>query len=204
MPFTAPSDDPEQEFLAEGLMEDLVTLLARIPGFLVISRQSTMVYQGAPVDIRQIGKDLGVRYVIEGQLRKVGDRLRVSAQLSETERGTHLWTGKFDRQATELPLLQDQLAGAVAAQLEPELVRAEAELAYRQPLAHWDAWTYYKRAHARLLLGGWNEETFLEAAELFRKGVTLEPDFALGHAYLALALNFQSQQYRIQRHAAHK
>jgi len=188
MPFSAPSHDPEQEYLAEGLTEDLVTLLARIPGFWVIARQSTMVYRDAPADIRRIGTDLGVRYVVEGQLRKEGDRLRVTAQLCETEGGTHLWTDKFDRVTEELSTLQDELAGAVAAQLEPELVRAEADLARRRPLADWDAWTYYKRAHARLLTGGWHEETFQEAVDLLRKAVRLDPGFALGHAYLALLL----------------
>lgn len=188
MPFSVQATEPEQEYLAEGLAEDLITLLARIPGFWVIARQSTMVYQDAPVDIRQIGKDLGVRYVIEGQVRKAGDQVRVNARLCETSRGTHLWTGKFDRATTQLATLHDELAGAVAAQLEPELVRAEADLAHRQPLADWDAWTYYKRAHARLLLGGWHEETFTEATDLLRKAITLDPDFALAHAYLALLL----------------
>ena len=188
MPFSAPTNDPEQEYLAEGLTEDLTTLLARIPGFWVIARQSTMVYQDAPVDVRQIGKDLGVRYVVEGQLRKIGDQLRVNARLCETERGTHLWTGRLDRELAHLATLHDELASEIAAQLETELVRAEADLAHRQPLADWDAWTYYKRAHARLLLGGWHEETFAEAADLLRKAVDLDPDFALAHAYLALLL----------------
>ena len=188
MPFAAPNEDPEQEYLAEGLTEDLITLLARIPGFWVIARQSTMVYQHVPVDIRQIGEELGVRYVIDGKLHKVGDRLRVNARLCETVRGTLLWTGRFDRNKAELPALHDELAGAVAAQLEPELVRAEADLAHRKPLADWDAWTYYKRAHASLTLGGWHEDTFIEAADLLRRAVNLDPQFALGHAYLALLL----------------
>lgn len=190
LPFEATPEDPEHEYLVEGLAEDLVTLLARIPGFFVIARQSTLAYRGRVGDVREIGRELGVRYVLQGTLRKLGGRLRLSAQLVETATGTNVWTGRFDRPAAELPRMQDELTGAVVARLEPELVRAEAELAGRRPLADWDAWSCYKRAQARLMLGGWHEDTFEEAAQLLRRAIALDPDFALAHAQLALLLAF--------------
>jgi adenylate cyclase len=190
LPFEAASSDPEHEYLVDGLVEDLVTLLARIPGFFVIARQSTLVYRERAVDVREVGRDLGVRYVLQGSLRKLGDRLRVSAQLAETETGTNVWTGRFDRDVAELAQLQDELTGAIVARLEPELVRAESDLAGRRPPADWDAWTCFRRAQARLMLGGWHEDTFQEAADLLRRAIALDPDFALARANLALLLAF--------------
>lgn len=190
LPFATPSGDPEHQYLVDGLSEDLVTLLARIPGFFVIARQSAMACCGPDADVRDVGQRLGVRYVLEGSLRKLGDRLRVNARLVETATGTTLWTGRFDRDADELSRLQDELTGAIVAQLEPELVRAESDLARRRPPADWDAWTCYQRAQARLMLGGWHEDTFEEAADLLRKAIALDPDFALAHAALSLLLGF--------------
>lgn len=205
LPFEAASDDPEHEYLVDGLVEDLVTLLARIPGFFVIARQSTAVYRERPADVREIGRELGVRYVLQGTLRVHGDELRLSAQLVETAGGTNVWTGRFDRRAEELSRVQDELTGAVVAQLEPELVRAEAELVRRRPPADWDAWSFYKRAHARLMLGGWHEDTFGEAAALLRRAIALDPGFALARAQLALLLAFGHRiGLDIDREAAHR
>jgi len=190
IPFDSTPDDPEHEYLVDGLAEDLVTLLARIPGFFVIARQSTLAYRGRAVDVREIGRELGVRYVLQGSLRKLGERLRLSAQLVETATGTNVWTGRFDRRAEELPQVQDELAGAVVARLEPELVRAEADLVQRRPPGDWDAWSCYKRAQALLMLGGWHEDTFEEAADLLRRAIALAPGFALARAQLALLLAF--------------
>lgn len=190
LPFEVVPDDPEHEYLADGLVEDLVTLLARIPGFFVIARQSTLAYRGREVDVRQIGRELGVRYVLQGTLRSSGDRLRLGAHLIETEHGTHVWTGRLDRHADELSRIEDEVAGAVAAELEPELIRAEAELVRRRPPSDWDAWSYYKQAQARLMLGGWHEDTFEEGASLLRQAIALDPDFGLAHAQLSLLLAF--------------
>jgi adenylate cyclase len=190
LPFAAASSDPEHEYLVDGLAEDLVTLLARIPGFFVIARQSTFAYVDRAVDVREVGRELGVRYVLRGRIRKLGDRVRLNAELAETETGTNIWAGRFDRRADELDRIQDELTEAVVARLEPELVRAEAELARRRPPADWDAWSYYRRAQARLMLGGFHEDTFEEAAELLRKAIEIDPDFALARAQLSLLLAF--------------
>jgi adenylate cyclase len=190
LPFAAASSDPEHEYLVDGLAEDLVTLLARIPGFFVIARQSTFVYRDRDVDVREIGRELGVRYVLHGRIRKLGDRVRLNAELAETETGTNLWTGRFDRNAGELDRIQDELTEAVVARLEPELVRAEAELARRRPPADWDAWSFYQRAQARLMRGGFHEDTFEEAADLLRKAIEIDPEFALARAQLSLLLAF--------------
>lgn len=190
LPFEATPEDPEHEYLVDGLTEDLVTLLARIPGFFVIARQSTLAYRGRAVDVREIGRALGVRYALQGSLRKLGDRLRLSAQLVETATGTNVWTERFDRGAEELAQVQDELADAVVARLEPELVRAEADLVQRRPPGDWDAWSCYKRAQAHLMLGGWHEDTFEQAADLLRRAISLAPDFALARAQLSLLLAF--------------
>lgn len=190
LPFSTPRGDPEHEYLVDGLAEDLVTLLARLPGFFVIARQSTLAYRERPGDVREIGHDLGVRYVLQGSLRKLGDRLRVSAQLTETATGTHVWTGRFDHRTDEIERIQDELCDAIVSRIEPELVRAEADLAQRRPPADWDAWSYLQRAQARVMLGGWHEDTFQEAADLLRHAIALDPDFALARAQLALILAF--------------
>ena len=125
LPFTCFSEEREFKFLTEAMTEDLITMLARIPGFIVIARQSSFAYQGRSVDSRQIGRELGVRYIIEGSLRPVGRQLRVGTQLIEAATGAQLWADRFDGQAEDVLELQDQIARAIASRIEPELVRAE-------------------------------------------------------------------------------
>jgi adenylate cyclase len=170
------------------MTEDIITLLARIPSFFVIARNSSFSYKGKQRDIRQVGRELGVRYVVEGSLRPVGDRLRVTIQLIEAETGNHIWAERFDRTAADLFEVQDEITNAIVARLEPELTRAEFELIRRRPPADMDAWDYYRQARGILSMKGWHESTFAEGAELYRKAIALDPEFAPARAGLSLLL----------------
>ena len=188
LPLECMSDSRDYDYLADGMTEDIITLLARIPGFLVIARNSTFCYKGQHCDIRQVGRELGVRYVVEGSLRPIGDRLRVTIQLIEAESGNHLWADRFDRTADDLFDVQDEVTTAIVARLEPELTRAEFESIRRRPPADLGAWDYYRQASGILALKGWHEATFTEGAELCRKAIALDPDFAPARAMLSLLL----------------
>ena len=188
LPFDSMSGDLEHEYLADGMTEDIITLLARIPSFFVIARNSTFSYKGQRPDIRQVGRDLGVRYVVEGSLRPIGDSLRVTVQLIEAETGNHLWAERLDRVAADPIEVQDEITTAIVARLEPELTRAEFELVRRRAPADMDAWGYYQQASGLLALKGWHDGTFPEATEFCRKAIALDPELAPARATLSLVL----------------
>jgi len=189
LPFTCFSEDREFKFLTEALSEDLITMLARIPGFLVIARQSAFAYQGRSVDSRQIGRELGVRYIIEGSLRPVGQQLRVGTQLIDATTGAQLWADRFDGHAEDVLKLQDQIVRAIVSRIEPELVRAEVALIRRRRDANPNAWSCFRQGTGLISLQGWSEETLTQATALLRQATTLDPDFALARAQLALFLS---------------
>jgi len=188
LPFNCFSEDREFKFLTEAMTEDLITMLARIPGFIVIARQSSFAYQGRSVDCRRIGRELGVRYIIEGSLRPVAGQIRVSTQLIDATTGAQLWAGRFDGQAENVLDLQDQIVRAIAGRIEPELVRAEIALIRRRHDANPNAWSCYRQGTGVISLEGWSEETLTRATALLRQATALDPDFALAHAQLALLL----------------
>jgi adenylate cyclase len=189
LPFTCFSEEREFKFLTEAMTEDLITMLARIPGFIVIARQSSFAYQGRLVDSRQIGRELGVRYIIEGSLRPVGQQLRVGTQLIDATTGAQLWADRFDGQAEDVLELQDQIVRAIASRIEPELVRAEIALIRRRRDANPNAWSCFRQGAGVISLKGWSEETLTQATALLRQATTLDPDFALARAQLALFLS---------------
>jgi adenylate cyclase len=189
LPFTCFSEEREFKFLTEAMSEDLITMLARIPGFIVIARQSAVAYRGRSVDSRQIGRELGVRYIVEGSVRPVGRQLRVGTQLIEATTGAQLWADRFEGQAAEVLELQDQIVRAIASRIEPELVRAEVALIRRRRDSDPNAWSCFRQGAGMISLKGWSEETLTEAAVLLRQATTLDPDFALAHAQLALFLS---------------
>jgi adenylate cyclase len=189
LPFTCFSEEREFRFLTEAMSEDLITMLARIPGFIVIAKQSAFAYQGRSVDSRQIGRELGVRYIIEGSLRPVGQQLRVGTQLIDATTGAQLWADRFDGQAKDVLELQDQIVRAIASRIEPELVRAEVALIRRRRDASPNAWSCFRQGAGLISLKGWSEETVTQATALLRQATTLDPDFALAHAQLALCLS---------------
>jgi adenylate cyclase len=189
LPFTCFSEEREVKFLTEAMTEDLITMLARIPGFIVIARQSSFAYHGRSVDSRQIGRELGVRYIIEGSLRPVGQQLRVGTQLIDATTGAQLWADRFDGQAEDVLELQDQIVRAIASRIEPELVRAEIALIRRRRDANPNAWSCFRQGAGVISLKGWSEETLTQATALLRQAATLDPDFALARAQLALFLS---------------
>jgi adenylate cyclase len=132
LPFQNMSGDPDQERFADGMVEDIISGLSRIEWLFVIARNSSFVYRGRPVDVRQVGRELGVHYLLEGSVRKAGGRLRVTGQLIETENGAHLWADKFDGGIDDVFDLQDRIAATVVDVVEPSLREAEIERAWRQ------------------------------------------------------------------------
>jgi adenylate cyclase len=188
LPFTCFSEEREFKFLTEAMSEDLITMLARIPGFIVIARQSAFAYQGRSVDSRQIGRELGVRYIVEGSVRPVGRQLRVGTQLIEATTAAQLWADRFDGQAEDVLELQDQVVRAIASRIEPELVRAEIALIRRRRDANPNAWSCFRQGAGMISLKGWSEETLTEAAALLRQAAALDPDLALARAQLAVFL----------------
>jgi adenylate cyclase len=189
LPFSCFSEERELKFLTEAMTEDLITMLARIPGFIVIARQSSFAYRGRSVDSRQVGRELGVRYIIEGSLRLVGQQLRVGTQLIDATTGAQLWADRFDGQAEDVLELQDQIVRAIAGRIEPELVRAEIALIRRRRDANPNAWSCFRQGAGVISLKGWSEETLTQATALLRQATILDPDFALARAQLALFLS---------------
>jgi adenylate cyclase len=202
LPFACFSDERELKFLTDAMTEDLITMLARIPGFIVIARQSSFIYQGRSVDTRQIGRELGVRYIVEGSLRPVDQQIRVGAQLIDATNGAQLWADRFDSQAKNVFELEDQIARAIAARIEPELVRAEIALIRRRRDANPDAWSFYRQGAGVISLKGWSEETLAQATTLLRQATTLDPDFALARSQLALFLSLGARHGLVKDAAA--
>ena len=188
LPFVNMSESRTNEFLADGLTEDITTLLARIPGFLVIARNSSFAYKGRSPDVRNVARELGVRYVVEGSLRPVSDKLRITVQLIDADSDSHIWSERFDRPAERIEDLQDEITLGIAARLEPELAKAEIEKIKRRSSDNLDAWSYYKRASGLLSIKGWHRETFEEASGLLDDAIALDPEFAIAHAYLSVIL----------------
>ena len=133
LPFTNMSGDPEQEFFADGIAEDVITALSRYPSLFVIARNSSFTYKGRAVDVKQVGRELGVRYVLEGSLRKSGNRIRVTAQLVEAETGKHVWAERYDRDLADIFALQDEITEAVTIAIAPAIADAEQQRAMRKP-----------------------------------------------------------------------
>lgn len=185
LPFDNMSGDPEQEYLADGISEDLITALSKIRSFMVIARNSTFTYKGKPVDVKQVASDLGVRYVLEGSVRKAGNRVRITAQLIDAETGHHVWAEKYDREMKDIFDLQDEMTQTIVGALEPELDAAERELAINRPPENLDAWASYQRG----LWHMWNydKDDVLVSLRLLEKAIELDPTFATAYAYKCYA-----------------
>ena len=146
LPFTNMSGDPEQEYFADGVVEDIITALSHFNGLFVIARNSTFVYKGRAVDVKQVGKDLGVRYVLEGSVRRGGNRLRVSGQLADAATGRHVWSDKIEGSVEEVFDFQDQITECVVGAIQPSLLEAEAERLRPRPTDSLSAYELYLRA----------------------------------------------------------
>src|SRR5205823_1667350 len=145
LPFANMSTDPEQEFFADGIAEDVITALSRYPSLFVIARNSCFTYKGRAVDLKQVGRELGVRYVLEGSLRRAGNRIRVTAQLVEAETGKHVWADRYDREVADIFALQDEIAEAVTIAVAPAIADAELHRGMRKAPGSLDAWAVYQR-----------------------------------------------------------
>jgi len=188
LPFSHSHGNQAVAWAAEILGEDISIQLARIPGFLVTSRNSTAHYRGREVSIRQIGRELGTNYVVEGSVWETGNRLRVSVQLLETASDRMLWADRTEIPVGRLGELQDEVVRGIVACIEPELNRAELSTLRRRRPVDLGAWALYRQGHAILGLKGWSEESFSECADLLRQAIARDPDLAFAHAYLALIL----------------
>jgi adenylate cyclase len=184
LPFTNMSGDPEQEYFCDGLVEDIITALSRFKALFVIARNSSFTYKGRAVDVRQVGRELGVRYVLEGSVRKVGNRIRITGQLVEAETGAHVWADKYDGALEDIFDLQDSITAAVAGAIEPRLMSAEIHRAARKPPESFTAYDYYLRAlpHAHLYN---SREDIDEALRLLRAAIKADPNFSYAFAWIA-------------------
>lgn len=185
-PFIVLSEDRVLEFLAKGLAEDIIALLARVPGFFVISRASSFAFQNPETPASVVARQLGVRYVLEGNIRGAGDQVRVSTQLAEAATGRILWSGKFEATQAGTLDLQDDIARGIIIELEPALTQAEIAVIRRQRPDNVDAWGYYHQAAGALGGSGWNEQAVSEALNFLRRALELDGNFALARAQLAL------------------
>jgi TolB-like protein len=177
------SGDPEQEYFADGVVEDIITALSRIRWLFVIARNSSFTYKGRAVDVKQIGRELGVRYVLEGSVRKAANRVRITGQLIDTTTGGHLWAERFEGTVDDIFELQDQIATSVVGAIAPQLERAEIERAQRKPTANLSAYDFYLRGMAKLHQG--TREAIDEALPLFDQAIRLDPEFASAYAMAA-------------------
>jgi adenylate cyclase len=184
LPFANLTNDPQQEYFADGITEDLTTDVARIQGSLVIARNTAFTYKGKPVDAKQIGRDLGVRYVLEGSVQRFGAKVRINAQLVDAETGAHLWAERFDSDIGDLFALQNEITARIAASLQSQLWIAEA----RRPTDNPDALDYMLRGRAMLSQGPISKENTDEAIKFFETALALDPKAAEAAAWLSIAL----------------
>ena len=194
LPFANMSSDPEQEFLADGIAEDVITALSRYPSLFVIARNSTFTYKGRAIDVREVGRELGVRYVLEGSLRKAGNRIRVTAQLVEAETGNHVWAERYDRDLADIFAVQDEISQAVTVAVAPTIDGAERRRALRRPPENLDAWAAYQQGLWHL--GKLTAEANDQARAMFERSIELDPAFAPAYAGLSLAYGYACVHYR--------
>jgi adenylate cyclase len=174
LPFSNMSSDPEQEFFADGIAEDVITALSRYPSSFVIARNSCLTYKGRTVDVKQIGRELGVRYVLEGSLRKAGNRIRVTAQLVEAETGKHDWAERYDRDLADIFAVQDEITEAVTIAIAPAIADAERQRAMRKPPGSLDAWAAYQQGLWHFSQGTPDDNSLAEG--FFRRAIDSRPE----------------------------
>ncbi|WP_170387547.1 adenylate/guanylate cyclase domain-containing protein [Ruegeria atlantica] len=184
LPFDNMSGDPEQEYFADGVSEDIITALSRIRWLFVIARNSTFVHKGKAVDVRRLAQELGVRYVLEGSVRKAGNRVRITTQLIDAESSNHLWANRYDRELDDIFALQDEITETIVGSIDSELRGAEQDRAKHKPTSDLNAWDLYQR-------GNWHLNRFTKqgnekARQLFETATRADPNFALAYAGCAL------------------
>ncbi len=187
LPFDNMSGDPEQDYFADGVVEDIITALSRMPWLFVIARNSSFVYKGRAVDVKEVGRDLGVRYVLEGSIRKAGGKLRITGQLIDATTSAHLWADRYDGSLEDIFDLQDQVTSSVVGAIAPKLELAEIERAKYKPTSSLDAYDNYLRGMAAF--HRWAAEENEEALNHFYRAIEIDPDFAIAHGMAARCIN---------------
>jgi TolB-like protein/class 3 adenylate cyclase len=185
LPFQNMSGDSEQEYFADGIVEDIITALSRFKALFVIARNSSFTYKGRAVDVKQVGRELGVRYVLEGSVRKASNRVRITGQLVDTDTGAHLWANRFDGGLGDIFDLQDQVTESIVGAIAPAVEKAEIERAKRKPTDSLDAYDHYLRGLASSYQLG-NQQANEDALRLFNRAIELDPDFASAYGFAAL------------------
>src|SRR6202165_5387368 len=184
LPFANMSGDPEQDYFADGMVDDIITALSHFKALFVIARNSSFTYKGRAVDVKQVGRELGVRYVLEGSVRKAANRVRITGQLVDTATGAHLWADRFDGGLGDIFDLQDQVTESVVGAIAPAVEKAEIERAKRKPTESLDAYALYLRGSARLYEFA-SRQANAEALRLFKSAIELDPDFASAYGRAA-------------------
>jgi TolB-like protein len=185
LPFLNLSGDPEQDYFADGMVDEIITGLSRIKSLFVIARNSTLNYKSRTADVKQVGSELGVRYVLQGSLRKAQNRVRITTQLIDASTGTHVWAERYDRKFDDVFALQDEIALSVVGAIEPSLLRAEAERVKRKRPDSLDAYDLVLRAQQDVYSG--MPERATKALVLLERALTLDPTYALAHAFAAMS-----------------
>ncbi len=183
LPFVNMSGDAEQEYFADGITEDIITGLSRFRELFVIARNSAFTYKGRPAKVQDVGRELGVQYIVEGSVRKAGNRVRITAQLVDAASGNHLWAERYDRDLEDIFAVQDQVTETVVATLAGRLGDLGVDRAKLKPTQSLTAFDYV--LHARQLIYRYKQESILEARDLLEKAIALDPDYATAHAWLA-------------------
>jgi TolB-like protein/class 3 adenylate cyclase len=181
LPFANMSGDPEQEYFADGMVEEITTAISRLPWLFVIARNSSFTYKGQAVDVKQVGRELGVRYVLEGSVRKAGNRVRITAQLIDAVTGTHLWADRFDGSLEDVFELQDKVASSVAGVIEPALQAAETARSAQRPTSDLTAYDLYLRAYAMFF-----SSQIPDALRTFEQAIERDPRYGPALAWAAI------------------
>ena len=186
LPFQNMSGDPEQEYFADGMVEEIITALSRFKSLFVIARNSSFTYKGKAVDIKQVGRELGVRYVLEGSIRRAGQRVRITGQLIDAESGSHLWADRFEGALDDIFELQDNVARSVVGAIASRLLDASETAAARKAPERWDAYDHYFRALSYVYK--FDLASTVESKRIFQQAIETDPAFALGYAGVARSI----------------
>jgi len=200
LPFSNMSGDPEQEYFADGIVEDILTGLARLKWLFVIARNSSFSYKGRNVDVRQVGRELGVRYILEGSVRKGGNRIRITGQLIEAETGSHLWAERYDRALDDIFAIQDEITESVIGCIQPGVYAAEHDRLKRKPPQSLDAWESFVRS--LFLYSQHTDASTKQALKLLARAINLDPCYAQAHGLKAVCSAWRAFQGWGDRHQA--
>ena len=192
LPFANMSGDDEQEYFADGITEDIITALSRIRWFFVIARNTTFTYKGKPVDVANVARELGVRYVLEGSVRRAGQRVRITAQLIDGDTGNHLWAERYDRDLEDIFAVQDEITENIAGAIEPQIIAVEGVRAAHKTAQNLDAWDLVIRAMSRI--AEFSRDGSREALDLLERAIAIDPGYARAHAHKAWTTVWRAYQ----------